>query len=692
MAIVAPRRPSFLTATLVFAAALTVFCWTAYPTITWWDSSSYSLAAASLGVASPPGSLLLTLIGWPIAHLPFVDSPAHALNILAAVLAAATGAMLVRLATRMLRLARDGAAPSGALAAGAAFGALTFAFATTFWSYAGRFTPYILTPLFTVLILWTLVRWWEGAYRSDAWKWIALLGVLFGLDFSVHRTNALLIPGAVAWVAFRRPRALRDPAVVLAAIGGLALGLSVHLLLIPIARFTRSPLDFNHPASLAAFWDYVTIKQLGGSFLLQLFPRKAPIWSVQARDFLRVLGANFLVGSGHWSPLGALPAVASVVGLLALWRANARLAAAFVTLVATQAALTILYFNIPADYFRTFDRHYLPACLTLAVLMTCGAAEAARWSARLAVSGRRVVGAAMAGLVILLPAAQLAGHWREEDASRRSFARDYAADALRQLPPNAIYFTVGDNDTFPVLYMQSAEGARPDVTVINLSVANIPDWPGRLHRRDRALPLSLTLAERNAAAARTWTDSSLEVPVIGSAAQLGAPPGTKLPGSIELSVEPRYGTRMLPAEVVLLDIVRTNHWRRPLTFATTGTESAMEWLAPYGRLEGLYYRVVPLPHPAIDAAILRAHLLGRANYGAFGDTTVALDDVSRRIGSLYYVALQALLNADMERRDRDACTADRAALRAKLPPERLELSQDLRAAIDRACEAAEASR
>ena len=46
---------------------------------------------------------------------------------------------------------------------------------------------------------------------------------------------------------------------------------------------------------------------------------------------------------------------------------------------------------------------------------------------------------------------QLGSQWTAHDASRRYFTRDFAANALEGLPPNAIYFTVGDNDTFPLL-------------------------------------------------------------------------------------------------------------------------------------------------------------------------------------------------------------------------------------------------
>ena len=66
-----PRRRRVVL-TLVWFGAFAVFAWTAYPTITWWDSSSFSLAAATLGVTPPPGSLLLTLLGWTITRIPYL--------------------------------------------------------------------------------------------------------------------------------------------------------------------------------------------------------------------------------------------------------------------------------------------------------------------------------------------------------------------------------------------------------------------------------------------------------------------------------------------------------------------------------------------------------------------------------------------------------------------------------------------
>ncbi|MGH7625947.1 MAG: glycosyltransferase family 117 protein [Gemmatimonadaceae bacterium] len=656
------RAQAHMAAGAVLVLSAAVFWRTAYPTITWWDSSSYSLGAATLGIESPPGSLLLTLLGWPVAHLPLGASPAHRLNLFAGLLAAITVAVVCSVALRLIGMnGRSGGFTAGT-AIGAGLGALTLAFGPTLWEHAIKFTPYVLTTVFTGLILWTLIRWWEDADASDAWRWIALLGLLVGLDFNVHRTNALLVPGALAWILLRRPRTLASPRAVLAGAGSLAAGLSLQLLLIPMAAYARSPLDFASPDTLSRLWDYITIKQLGGSFLLDLLPRKAPLWSVQTMDLLRMLGANFFHWTGTANLAGVLPALAAIGGLVAVWRRSARLGAAWLVLLGSQAALAVIYFNIPANFFRPFDRHYLPVCVTIAVLVACGLGAAGEWTWHMVRARRRPgIGAAAAALVVLVPAAQLVTNWRAKDASRRWFTGDYAANALRSLPPHAIYFTVGDNDTFPVMYMQSVEGVRPDVTIINLSVANILDWPDRLKRRDPSLPLTLAESERAALTAHVWTDTTVTIPVSGSAEELGVAPGTRLPASITLNVRPRYGTKMLPAEIMLLDIVRTNHWRRPLTFATSGTRNAMEWLAPYGRLDGTYFRVVPERDPPADTALLRKNIFRTARYRGYAQSGVIVDGVSGTMASLYYEGLFGLLAAE---RGSSRCSTDLKAFGA----------------------------
>ena len=653
---------------LTALVAAVVFWRTAYPTITWWDSSQYSLASATLGVTSSPGSLLLTLLGWPVTKLSF-GSPAHVLNLFAGVLAAITVGLVYLVALRVLRNTMSTVYTTVAPAAfGAALGALTLAFSATLWEHAIKFTPYVLTAVFTGLILLTMMRWWEEADRPNAWRWLLLLTFLFGLDFSVHRTNALLIPGAIAWIAVRQPRTFVRPRAVFAAIGGMALGLSLQLAVMPLAGLTSSPLNVMEPTSWARFWDYVSLAQSGGGFLFDLWPRNSAFWSVQLMDLMRVLRDNFMHKATSVFVIGWLPAFVALAGWYVIWRYNRRLCIAFTLACVLQALMTVLYFNIPADYFRPFDRHYLPVCVTLGVFVAVGLGAVMQEIARLATRREALAVAAAVLAFVLVPAGQLIGNWSARDASDRWFARDFAVNALESLPPNAIYFTVGDNDTFPVLYMQSAEGVRRDVRIVNLSLANAAWYMDQIARRDTTFPVA-----RGADGRRVVTalgDTKVVIPVAATAAQLGLPPDTTVPLSVTVRAQPRVGTDFLAADSVLFDILRTNAWRAPVTVAITAGRSGLGWLEPYSRLEGLHWRVVPVPNLGPDRDTLRANLFERYEYRGYADRSVMIDDTSRTIAYQYFMAFQMLQDADAAHGASDRCREAAERVVAVLPPDR----------------------
>lgn len=83
----------------------------------------------------------------------------------------------------------------------------------------------------------------------------------------------------------------------------------------------------------------------------------------------------------------------------------------------------------------------------------------------------------IAGVLCMLGAPVLMAQqgWDDHDRSKKVLARDVARDYLESCAPNAILFTVGDNDTYPLWYAQEVEGIRPDIRVINLSLLGV-DW------------------------------------------------------------------------------------------------------------------------------------------------------------------------------------------------------------------------
>ena len=251
---------------LVVGIATAGYWLTAFPTLTWWDNSEYSAAAVTLGVPHPPGSLLATIIGWLAAKLTPLASSLLTLNLLAGLLAGLTVGLICALAFRLLTGMGPvrGRSHSQSISVPAAIGtpvaAFAFAFGDTMWSYAVKFTPYVLTALFTALILWAMLRWWREAEHRNAVRWLLVIAVLFGLDFSVHRTNLLLLPGLLFWVLLRRPHVLISGRCWLLGLGGFVLALAFNMLIIPLAA-SGPILNMGDPSSFSRYWNYIALQQ-----------------------------------------------------------------------------------------------------------------------------------------------------------------------------------------------------------------------------------------------------------------------------------------------------------------------------------------------------------------------------------------------------------------------------------------------
>ncbi|MBI5866846.1 MAG: DUF2723 domain-containing protein [candidate division Zixibacteria bacterium] len=420
--------------------ASVVYWRTAFPTISWWENGELTAAAGVLGIVHPPGALIPTIIGWLALRLPLFTSPAHWLNLLAGVIAGMT-VIVVLIAARRLWTWQSAAPelhPSKtAYTSVAALAVLTFAFSRTLWSNGTLFTPYVFTAWLTAAIFLALLAWWRDADKQSVWRWTFVVILLLGLDFSVHRTNLLLLPGIVAWFLLRHRSLFRRWQLWAAGAGGAGLGFSIHLLLIPMAR--RMPaLNSNNPGTIGGFWDYISLKQYGGGFLVDLLPRKGDFWTVQVADYLRGFADSFATLDGPLGPLGLVPLLLGIFGLIMLWRRSTRLAVGLLILFGMTSLGAIVYFNLPANFFRAMDRHYLPSFVLFAVFIVYGAVALAmianRYRTRIVVLSVDVLLAAGA-------MAQITTNWRELDHSRTYFACDFGWNLLTSLPQQSIVIT-----------------------------------------------------------------------------------------------------------------------------------------------------------------------------------------------------------------------------------------------------------
>jgi hypothetical protein len=227
-------------------------------------------------------------------------------------------------------------------------------------------------------------------------------------------------------------------------------------------------------------------------------------------------------------------------------------------------------------------------------------------------------------------------NWDDHDRSNRYVAPDYARNLLESTAPNAILFTNGDNDTFPLWYAQEVEGVRTDVRIVCLSLLNT-DWYIKQLRdqwshESAPLPISLSdeEVERVTAGISQWQPQDITIPVdkemlknafsedVNYKEAIGVKPDTSLPllqkgVDFEMQVDSlddevtwrlngrfygqnQQGDRIYYLQVqdrLILDILQNNNWLRPVYFANTVSSESQLNLQDYFRTEGKAYRVVP---------------------------------------------------------------------------------------------------
>jgi hypothetical protein len=665
-----------------------LFYWlTCFRTFTWWDSSAYSAAALTLGVPHPPGSLLTVIAGWLIVKLPLGLDKFFALNLLSALITAVAVYIVGRIALNIHeRFAKkessEDTAPNYGPIIGVSLAILFFGLSITMWYYAIRFTPYATTALFTALIIMAMLAWQKHAGHGNSHIYLALITLLFGLDFSVHRTNLLILPGLLVWFLLFNPRILLSFKHWLFGAVGLIAGLSLHLLLIPIAA-ANPIMNANDPSSLSRLWDYVSLKQYGGDWLINIFPRKAPFIGVQVADYLRIFGNNFIVGA--WPVVRYLPLAVGLTGLIILFKRKWRVAIGLVAIFLCASLGAIIYFNLPQNFFRSIDRHYMPSFVIFAIFIAYGTAEMMR--AVLEPKGRKwVVVVVAVVLLVLMPLQAAMRNYGIVDGSKSYFAYDTAKNYLANLPERSILFTQADIDTYTLFCLQVAENFRPDITICNLSLMNTPWFIEQVTTRDKDFPFRLDRQELSTLSIKPWRDTTITVPVSASATDFGLPVETVMPDTITFLIQPTLsGQYIYVHDQMILKTVLANNWRRPICFSALLPESSIGWLMPYLRLEGLHWRLTPARSAGVEKDLLRRNLTANYSYRGFEDRSGPKEDPSKWLGWNYCSTFMRLAFMEFTDGDTAGCKSTIETMESLIATDNLSMPPDLAEAIRNAC-------
>lgn len=238
--------------------------------------------------------------------------------------------------------------------------------------------------------------------------------------------------------------------------------------------------------------------------------------------------------------------------------------------------------------------------------------------------------AVLAAVVALSgPALMAKDGWDDHDRSGRYLGIDFAKDYLMSCPENAVLFTNGDNDTYPLWYAQNVEGIRTDVRIINQSLLPT-DWYSQvlLTKVYKSEPLPLTLTKEQLAAGINdyfqfqqgkdfapkdlrslikeltsgkspyFSNRKFRVPVNKAAALASGVVSAADSAQIASEIIIDFPARGLnKGDLVLLDLVATNAetgWKRPICFTTTSGSDGFLNMEPYFERRGLVYQLIPI--------------------------------------------------------------------------------------------------
>jgi len=280
----------------------------------------------------------------------------------------------------------------------------------------------------------------------------------------------------------------------------------------------------------------------------------------------------------------------------------------------------------------------------------------------------RVPGVAAAVITTALglsaPALMLSQNWDDHSRAQHYASRDYARNFLESTEPNAIIFTYGDNDTYPLWYCQEVEHIRTDVRVVNLSLIAVDWYIDQLRRAVNASPaikMSIPreqlrgfkriqtpfyaprnnepemdiqqvikfLGEDHKLPAQGGRDFDTYLPTRKIAipvnktevSQSGImlPTDTMIVDTIHLNLG-KDKSYIIKDELAMLDIIASNLWERPIYWAVTCREDKLLGFDDYLQLEGLSLRIVPIKSKG-----------SVENYGIIGNGRVATDIAYRNI-------------------------------------------------------------
>ena len=382
-------------------------------------------------------------------------------------------------------------------------------------------------------------------------------------------------------------------------------GFSVHFM-VPIRSAHNPRIDENNPSrDWRTFVNFLDRKQYGQVSMTDRMFQRRGTWSNQFGRHPHMGFWSYFEeqygGNGGWEFVVTFFALGLLGAGVAIWK-RLEIGLPFFTLFLIGSVGLILYMNFADGTLYNAARHdaylevrnrdyfFTPAFVFFGVAMGLGVSALMYIIKQktAAMANQRLV-LYLSGLLALLPGITLASNYYDCDRSENFLPLVYAKNILDTCKPNALLFTAGDNDTFPLWCLQEAYGYRTDVRVMCLSLLNT-DWYIEQMKNRYDVPISLTDEQI------LWYP--YEMPGVGMTNRPRKPFADR-PRGRTTYLHPQFSG--MPTQDLMVDeIVISNRWQYPIYFSAPPYAGSPLKLREHVVYDGQLYRLERAPESLID--------------------------------------------------------------------------------------------
>ncbi|WP_288207127.1 DUF2723 domain-containing protein [uncultured Parabacteroides sp.] len=350
----------------------------------------------------------------------------------------------------------------------------------------------------------------------------------------------------------------------------------------------------------------------------------------------------------------------------------------------------VLYLNQTPYQPRERDYAYAGSFYAFCIWIGFGVAALAKLIQRYGKMSPVVAGSVATVLCLFVPIQMASQTWDDHDRSGRYVCRDFGANYLESCEPNAVIFTNGDNDTFPLWYAQEVEGIRTDVRVCNTSYLQTDWYIDQMKKQayeSAPLPISWDRADyvqgtRDAAYVFPMTDKPIDLSTALNFVRSNDPKFKKIPGISqeldyipaetlvykvdsakavakglatdstgllkEMTIDLKGKNALGKQELMILDMLQTNDWERPIYYAITVNPDQFVGLDGYFEQTGLAYQIVPKQaNKGTNTEKMYDNVMNKFKWGGVDKPGVYIDENVMRMCKSYRMALFNKLAEDL---------------------------------------------